>query len=111
MNITRKRGDTYADQITVTDTNTGLPVNILGYLFVLTIDPSDTPNSAVNNLYSLQGVILDAAAGTVAFTPSSLQADQICKTYFYDIQMTDTSGLKRTIASGKYVYEQDVCKV
>lgn len=108
--ITRRRGDTYNDVITVTDMSTGLAVNILGYLFVMTLDPSDAPTSAVNNLYSLQGEILDAAAGTVSFAPSSVQADQIPGNYFYDIQMTDASGLKRTIASGKYLYMQDISK-
>jgi hypothetical protein len=111
MNITRRRGDTYADVITVTDLNTGLPVNILGYLFNMTLDPSDAPTSTVNNLYSLQGTILDAAAGSVSFAPSSVQADQIPATYFFDIQMVDASGLKRTIASGKYLYMQDICKI
>ena len=110
MNITRRRGDTYPDRITVTDLDTGLAVNILGYLFTLTVDPSDAPTSAVNNLYSLQGAILDAAAGTVKFTPSSVQSDQIPGVYFFDIQQTDTSGLKRTIASGKYTFVQDICK-
>ena len=108
MNITRKCRDTYPDQITVTDMTTGLPVNILGFLFVLTIDPCNAPTSAVNNLYSLQGAIVNATYGTVAFEPTSLQADQIPGIYHYDVQMTDTSGLKRTIASGKYTYVQDI---
>ena len=109
--ITRKRGDTYADEIIVKSKKTGLPINITGYTFVMTLDASKTPIDATGNLYSINGVILDAVAGRVEFSPTPIQADQAPNIYYYDIQMIDGSGRKRTIVLDKYKYEQDISKV
>lgn len=108
--ITRKRGDTYADEFTLKSSSTGLPINLTSYTFVLTVDPEKAPTTAEKNLYQLNGTILDAAAGRVEFAPTALQADQAPGTYFYDVQMVDGAGRKRTIVSGKYKYEQDIGK-
>ena len=107
--ITRKRGDSYAETITVTD-STGAPINITGYTFQLTVDPEKAPATAANNLFNITGTILDAIAGTVEFAPSALQADQTPGTYFYDIQMVDGLGRIRTIALDKWVVTQDITK-
>ncbi len=107
--ITRKRGDTYADEIIVKSSKTKLPVNITGYTFVMTLDPSKAPVDASANLYSITGTILDAAAGRVEFAPTAMQADHL-GVYYYDIQMTDGAGRKRTIALDKYTYIQDISK-
>lgn len=108
--ITRKRGDTYADEFTIKSAATGLPLNITGYTFTLTVDPSKEPADATSNLYALTGTILDAANGRVEFAPTALQADQPIGTYYYDVQMVDGAGRKRTIVAGKYVYKQDITK-
>lgn len=107
--FTRKRGDTYADEITVTSTTTGLPINITGYSFEMTLDTSKTPGDSTQNLYQLTGTILDAAAGRVEFAPSALQADHV-GAFFFDIQMIDGAGRIRTIDAGKYTYTQDITK-
>jgi len=107
--ITRKRGDTYAETVTVTD-SAGAAINITGYTFKLTVDPEKAPATAANNLFSIIGTILNAAAGTVEFAPSALQADQTPATYYYDISMTDGAGRIRTIALDKYVVTQDISK-
>lgn len=108
--ITRKRGDTYADELIIKSKKTGLPVPITGYSFVLTVDPTKDPTSAATNLYSIVGVILDAAEGRVEFAPTPLQADVAPGNYFYDVQMIDGAGRKRTIVLDKYKYEQDISK-
>lgn len=108
--ITRKRGDTYADEITVKSKATGLPINITGYTFTMTLDPEKSPATAANNLYSLTGTIVDAPNGRVEFAPSALQADQTPGQYYYDVQMVDGAGRKRTILLDKYKYEQDISK-
>lgn len=108
--IARKRGDTYADEIIVTSATTGLPINITGYTFTMTLDPAKDPLTSANNLYSLMGTIIDAPAGRVEFAPSALQADQPPGVYYYDVQMIDGAGRKRTIALDKYKYEQDISK-
>ncbi len=107
--ITRKRGDTYAETITVTDT-TGAVIDITGYTFKLTVDPEKAPVSAANNLFSITGTILSAVAGTVEFAPSAPQADQTPGTYYYDIEMVDGAGRIRTIALDKYIVTQDISK-
>ena len=108
--ITRKRGDTYAEEIIVKSKTTGLPVNITGYTFKLTVDPKKDPLTADNNLFSITGTILNPTAGTVEFAPSALQADQTPGVYFYDIQMVDGAGRIRTIALDKWVVVQDITK-
>ena len=108
--ITRKRGDTYADEITVKSKATGLPINITGYTFTMTLDPAKDPATSANNLYTLTGTIIDAPNGRVEFAPSALQADQTPGAYYYDVQMIDGAGRKRTILLDKYKYEQDIGK-
>lgn len=107
--ITRKRGDTYADEFVLTSKTTRLPINLTGYTFLLTVDPEKAPTGTTNNLYQLSGTILDAAAGRVEFAPSATQADHV-GTYYYDVQMVDGTGRKRTVVAGKYKYEQDITK-
>lgn len=107
--IKRRRGDTYADEITVKSGVTGLPVNITGYTFTLTLDASKEPTSPQSNLYQISGSIIDAAAGRVEFAPTALQADRV-GVFYYDIQMTDGAGRIRTIALAPYVYQQDLTK-
>ncbi len=108
--ITRRRGDTYADEFTLKSKATGLPINLTGYAFTMTVDPSAAPVDAAGNLFSLAGTIVDAAAGRVEFAPSAVQADQTPGTYFYDVQMTDGAGRIRTVAAGKYKIVQDITK-
>lgn len=107
--IERKRGDTYANEFVIKSKTTGNPINLTGYAFVLTVDPSNAPTDATGNLFALTGSIVDAAAGRVAFAPSELQADRI-GSFYYDVQMTDAAGKKRTVASGKYKFTQDITK-
>lgn len=107
--IVRKRGDTYAEQLTVTDTS-GAAMNIAGYTFVLTVDPNKYPTSAATNLFSIAGTIITPAAGTVEFVPTLANADQTPGRYYYDIQMTDDAGRIRTIDSGDWVVIQDISK-
>ena len=47
--------------------------------------------------------------GRVEFAPTAMQADQVGAFYF-DVQMIDGAGRKRTIEGGKYKYEQDITK-
>jgi hypothetical protein len=108
-NIERKRGDTYANEWVIKSRSTGLPVNITGYSFLLTVDPSPGPGGSATNLFQIVGNIVDAAAGRVEFAPSALQADNI-GSFFYDVQMIDGAARKRTFDSGTYLLKQDITK-
>lgn len=119
--IIRRRGDTYADEVTVTDKD-GAAIDVTGYSFLMTLDPSKTPADATNNLYQIVGTVIDGPTGRVEFAPTELQANmaqfpvvappavQPPAVYWYDIQMVDGAGRKRTIALDKYTYTQDITK-
>jgi hypothetical protein len=108
--ITRTRGDTYADEFVLTSKKTGGALDITGCTFLLTVDPSASPVDASTNIYQLTGeIIAPATDGRVAFAPSSVQANQVGK-FFYDVQMTDAAGRKRTVQKAKYTYTQDITK-
>ena len=106
--ITRSRGDTYGDVFVLK--KKGRPVDINGFTFVLTVDPSATPETSANNLFSLTGVMIDGVNGKVEFAPTAQQANQTPGTYYYGIQLTDTYGRIRTVQSGKYTITQDITK-
>ena len=109
IDLTRKRGDTYADLFTLVDEDAAA-VDITGRTYLLTVDPEPNPGDAVNNLFQLTGSIVSAPAGTVEFAPSAGQSDQTPADYYYDIQQTDAGGKIRTIATGKYSISQDITK-
>jgi len=108
-NITRKRGDTYANEWKVISKATRQAIDITNYDFLLTVDPEISPEDDSNNLFQIVGVIVDAEAGIVAFALSEEQADNL-GLYYYDLQMTDDSGAIRTIDDGKYRFTQDITK-
>ena len=107
--LSRRRGDTYGDEFAI-KTELLAVVDITGYSFVLTVDPSKAPEDAANNLFTVVGAITDAPNGVVEFAPDAAQADQTPGKYYYDLQMTDTSGAIRTIDSGIYAFVQDISK-
>jgi hypothetical protein len=107
--ITRYRGDTAADEITVQN-SAGAAVDITGFTFVMTVSTIENPPDNTSELYSITGTITAPASGQVEFVPTTLNADQKPSTYYYDIQMTDTAGRIKTIAKGQYIYTQDITK-
>ena len=107
--IERKRGDTYANEWVIKSRSTGLPVNITGYTFMLTVDPNKSPEDTSTKLFQIIGNIVDAPAGRVEFAPSALQADNV-GSFFYDAQMIDGAARKRTFDSGMYLLKQDITK-
>lgn len=107
--LTRFRGDTYADEINVVDSG-GAAIDVTDYTFVMTVDPDRAPTDSSNNLFQIAGNIIDAENGVVQFAPSAVQADQAPGTYQYDIQMTDADGFIRTIVQGRYKFVQDITK-
>jgi len=107
--LSRSRGDTFADVFVVKSAATDTPLDLSGCSFLMTVDPSANPENADNNIFQLAGTVIDAAAGRVEFAPSDAQADQVGSFYF-DIQITDALGRKRTLKYGSYVFIQDITK-
>lgn len=105
----RARGDTFAIQIKI-ENSAGGAIDIAGFSFLLTVDPSDEPLDDVNNVYQLTGTIDDAPNGLVSFAPSVGEAAAAPGDFFYDIQQTDAGSLIRTIAKGEWQILQDITK-
>lgn len=114
VNICRVRGDTDSFTVTVQDA-AGNAIDITGFSFLLTVDPSEAPEDAVNNLFQLSspagGIALsDPVNGEITVTLTAVQADQTPQVYFYDLQMTDTGGAVKTILKGQWEVVQDITK-
>ena len=109
INYCRSRGDTFAIQIAI-ENSAGGPIDISGFSFLLTVDPSSEPADALGNIYQLTGVIDDAPNGLVSFAPDPTEAMSAPGDYFYDIQQTDAGSLVRTIAKGDWQILQDITK-
>lgn len=109
--ISRRRGDTkvigfklYADKAA------GIPLNLTGYSFKLTVDPEQAPTTSANNLFSLTGIVDDPASGYVKFAPSVNDVNVEPGTYFYDIEITDPEGKTNTPILAKIKFSQDITK-
>ena len=106
--ITRYRGDTAPDRFTIT--SEGIPVDITGCTFKLTVNSERDPTDATNQLFTVNGVITSAPAGNVDFSPTALQTDIAPGRYYYDVQMTDATTAIRTVQKGSYRIVQDITK-
>jgi len=108
-NIVRKRGDTCAIQREIKSKSTGAAIDISGYSFLLTVNSEKEPANSDNQIFQVSGTITSALSGLVDFFPSVSDASNVGD-YFYDIQLTDAGGKKRTIESGRYRVSQDITK-
>lgn len=109
LDITRFRGDTFPIVFNVT--SNGAPVDITGWTFTLTIDPSTTPADAGNNVLQLAGVLTNPTGGVVTFTMTVGEADITPGSYHYDVQGVDGASVIRTFGVAKFVINQDITKV
>lgn len=102
MNITVFRGDNANFGLTVLD-YTGVPTDITGWTFILS--GARQPGGTV--VFSTDGTIVSASAGTVAFHLTSAQLADVGK-YFYDIEATTNMGQIQTVDSGELNVIQDI---
>ncbi len=109
INLCISRGDTQPWTFTVKDA-AGVVVNITGFTYILTVDPSEVPTDALNNLFALTGTVTDGPNGVVEFELSLAESDQTPGEYRYDLQQTDGASKIRTIAKGVFEFQQDITK-
>ena len=109
LDITRARGDTFPFIFTLKDT-AGTVIDITSATFLLTVDVLEDPPDDSNKVFQMTGSIVVAVDGTVKFTLTTEQADQVPLEYFYDVQMTDAASAIRTIAKGSWTVTQDITK-
>lgn len=85
--VFRRRGDTYAEPVTIVDGD-GIPQDITGKLFVMTVSEEEDPVDETSQLFQLVGTITDAENGAVEFPMTDEQADNAGR-FFFDVEMTD----------------------
>lgn len=107
-NICWGRGDNAARGFIMQDA-VGVAVNISGFSFRLTVNTEQDPDPGTE-LFTVVGVITDAAAGKVGFAPTVVDTDQAPGEYFYDIEQTDGGGLIDTVIKGLCEIVQDISK-
>jgi len=112
INITYKRGDSWAIIFVLTDATTGLPLDLTGYtLPVLAVNEESAPTDTVNELFNVAGVFDgDRATGRISFSPTITDSDQTPGTYFYDAQVLNLTGGKMTFVEGDFAITQDRAK-
>ncbi len=111
------RGDSYPLEMRIKDKATKEYIDLTGYTFVLTVDPSKTPIDDTNNVFQVPGVLGDQVSdtGLVSFTPTAANTDHV-GIFYYDIQMIDADSNRRTIPKHpkgkkyKFTLGQDISK-
>lgn len=102
------RGDSPVIPVAVTD-DAGAAIDITGGVFTMTVDPSASPMDDTNNVFNVSGSIVSGIEGTLTFSPTIVDTDQLPAVYFYDVQML-LNGSIRTILKGKFEIQQDITK-
>lgn len=92
----------------------GVTCNVVGIYQTLTSAPSAYELSGwlkVTNASGTPGTISSGtyAGFTLTANDAAMQTDRVGD-FYYDVQMVDGAGRKRTIVSGKYKYAQDITK-
>ena len=109
--LTRFRGDTKPIAFKLwLDKAAGLALDISGYTFSLTLDPEEEPEDAVNNIFSLDGVITSASDGEFQFEPTAQEMDITPGEYYYDLEVIDAGGIIETQFVKKFTIKQDITK-
>ena len=106
--ITRKLGDTFDESCPVK--NKSAVLDSTGFSFLLTVDTNKTPVDESTKVFQVAGNIPVGTDGVVTFTISTDNADITPATYFYDIQMTDTSSKITTLVIGTWNIIHDITK-
>lgn len=109
IDIDYVRGDSRPIEFVVADEK-GAAVDITGWTFELTVDPSPSPPDANTLLMQIAGTIVSGPDGTVQFSPTIAQSDFAPGRHFYDVQAIDAAGAKSTIVTGAFTLHQDVTK-
>ena len=104
--IERFRGDTYP--IAITCTRNGQPQNIKGYAMTMSVSATEDPETA-DYLFQSQATIDSGVDGKAHFPVTPSDVDRI-GTVFFDIEILDTGGFKRTPVKGQLIFEQDITK-
>jgi hypothetical protein len=106
--INRYRGDTLRIGAVVKQNKKIM--NVTSYTFKLTVNTLEDPPDDTTQLFQSDGVIVDAVNGKIYFPLTENQVNTIGN-YFFDIQMIDPNGEKKTLDKGQFNLTQDITKV
>lgn len=109
--ITRYRGDTKPFKFV--RTVDGEVVDITDRTYKLTVSSLQNPSAAEAvgaQIFQVNGVITDAAAGEFEFRPTAEQTDVDPGKYYFDVEETDEDDYIETIEKDKMTFKQDITK-
>ncbi len=102
------RGDSAARGFVIQD-SLGVAVDITGFSFTFTVNEEEDPAPGTE-LFTVTGVITNATAGQVAFSPTITDTNQTPGEYFYDLEQTDSGGGIDTLIKAVCEIVQDISK-
>lgn len=111
LQVCMNRGDSSPFEVQLVDKETGAPLDITGFMFVMTVDLAPDPVDGANNLFQVIGSIVDLANAVVRFQPSEVQTDLEVGTYFHDMRWVDPSTARKTFARGKFKIDPAITNV
>lgn len=109
--ITIYRGDSFNIVFTLKDAATGLPLNLTGSTFILTVDRKQNPVDNTTRVFTVNGSLdADPTTGKVSFKPTTTHTAN-AGSFFYDVQMTTAATSQvRTVVKDQFIITQDITK-
>ena len=109
--ITMHRGDSFNIVFTLKDAATGLPLNLTGSTFILTVDRKQNPVDSNTRLFTVNGSLDGTPSnGRVTFKPLTTHT-ATAGNYYYDVQMTTAATSQvRTVVKDQFIITQDITK-
>lgn len=109
------RGDTATHLLTFKDEN-GDAYPLTGLTLTITCNSERNPSAAditagdAIEYWSVTMTAVSASGGTATFALDATQADMTPGTYYFDVEAVDGGALKKTLAKGPFIVEQDINK-
>jgi hypothetical protein len=110
--IEMTRADSYPLILTIKSKSTGLPIDLTGYAFLLTVNSEKDPTDITHQIFQVTGVVDPdqvTNTGKVSFTPTSADTATVGK-FYYDIQWIVGSVVRSWNEKKKFTIKQDITK-
>jgi hypothetical protein len=95
--------------VKITD-DAGVDIDVTGWSFKMTVDPDSAPSDNTTKLFDVNAVLVAPVTGDITFQPTAINLALAPDTYFYDIEMTTTAPMTRTILKGQFIVGPDITK-
>lgn len=108
MNKTMTRGDDETFRITITDEDSGLPIDITGCTITLTLRLSYSAAVFLTKSFSLTDPENGIADVTIVSSDTSGLTAGVEHKYKFDIELTNLDTTKETLVKGNFIITPDV---